>query len=1061
MISSQRDGASAVPTGSKIHALAKVFAAVILCAAFLLSAAAWSAETTPEYGIRDKSPTVMAFTNANIVASPATTYQNATLLIRDGKVAAVGTNVTIPPEAIVVDLSGKTIYPAFIDPFTDYGIEKQRSEPRRGNDTPQYEGHREGANAWNDAIHSEIDWVSQFKPDSDEARNLAKFGYGTVQSCRLDGIFRGRSFVATLAPKLPNDVILRAYSLPFMSFDKGSSRQQYPSSLMGSIALIRQTLYDLDWYQKARAAYAQNRDQEMPEFNRAIEALADIKSRTIMFDPGDKLSILRADAIAKEFGLTNLYLGSNYEYAILNDLKATGAALVLPLDFPDAPDVKSPDDAVAVSLAEMRHWEMAPSNAKLLADAGVEFAFTTNGLDRDRDFFTALQKVVMRGLTKQQALAALTTIPARMCGVQNLVGTLEPGKLASFGVYDGDIFDKTRKLYSVWVAGDEIKLDDLPQFELRGTYNLTLGNDTWELKVSGSAERPRGNLQVGDKRARIENLEIDGKLVRFTIKLDTEPYNGVVRFSGESDAGALAGVAALPDGSDIPWRAELVTPYEEGTAESDREEGDREERGDSPWQQSSEVKSDLPLVSRLTYPNRSFGLSEQPPQEAVLIQNATIWTSEDDGILEETDLLIQKGKFTQIGKDLPVPAGVRIIDGTGLHVTAGIIDEHSHIAISRGVNEGSHAITSEVRIGDVVNPEDISIYRVLAGGATMSQLLHGSANPIGGQAQMIKHKWGLNAEGLKYKLTPPSIKFALGENVKQSNWGENYNIRYPQSRMGVETIMKDGFQTAEEYEKEWNDYNALSNSAKAKTVPPRKDLMLDALLDIIRGRMFIHCHSYVQSEILMLMRLAEEFGFTVQTFTHILGGYKVAGEMREHGASAGSFSDWWAYKFEVYDANAYSPALMAEKGVVVGINSDDSEMARRLNQEAGKSVMYGGMSQEEAIKMVTINPAIQMRIQDYVGSIKVGKDADFAIWDGNPLSTYTKCLQTWIEGRNYFSWEKDKAEREAIARERNALIQKILQSDSPRREFGSRRGYEEEEREYHCDDNIDVWRSLK
>lgn len=1059
MASSQRVFSSAVPVRSL--GSPQLFM-LLICSLFLIlvgSVSALGAETTPEFGIRDKSPTVMAFTNATIVVSPTIKYDHATLVIRDGRIVSVGPNATIPDEAIVIDLQGKTVYPAFVDPYTDYGVEKTKEQRRRGNQRPQYEGHRTGANSWNDAIHSEINWISEFKPDAMEAKSFARFGYGTVQSCRLDGIFRGRGFVTTLASGLPNDVVLRPESMPFLSFNKGTSQQEYPESLMGSIALIRQTLYDLDWYEKAQAAYQRNPDQKMPEFNRSIEALEGIKSQTLLFDPEDKLSILRADKIAKEFGLTDIYVGTNYEYAILNDLKATGAEMILPLNFPDAPDVKTADDAAAVSLADLRQWEMAPSNAKYLADAGVKFAFTSKGLDHDRDFWTALQKVVMRGLTEEQALAALTTIPAQMCGVSDMVGTLEKGKLASFGIYDGDIFDKTQKLYSVWVAGKEIKLDNLPEFELRGTYDLKVGQDTWELKFTGSAERPRGNVKLGEKRARVENLETDEKQLSFTLKLSTDKYDGVLRFAGEYDNDTLSGMVALPDGEETGWQAILTAPY------VDKEEGGNG-GGDSDstsmrGRPPERIKSDLPLVSRLTYPNRSYGVTEQPPQEDVLLKNAKIWTSEDEGILEGADLLIKDGKFAQIGKDLPVPDGVRVIDCTGKDVTAGIIDEHSHIAISRGVNEGSNAITSEVRIGDVINPEDISIYRLLGGGVVMSHSLHGSANPIGGQCQLIVHRWGEDAEGLKYEPMPPTIKFALGENVKQSNWGEQYTIRYPQSRMGVESIMKDGFQAAEEYERAWNDYNALSKAEKQKTIPPRNDLQLDALLDVLRGRMFIHVHSYVQSEILMLMRLAEEFGFTVQTFTHILEGYKVADEMREHGATAGSFSDWWDYKFEVYDAIAYSPALMMQKGVVVGINSDDNEMARRLNQEAGKSILYGDMSQEDAIKMVTINPAIQMRIEDQVGSIKVGKDADFVIWSGNPLSTYTKCEQTWIEGRNYFSWEKDLAERKRIAEERNALIQKILKSDSPRQEFGQRRGFEPKEKNYNCDDDFDVWRLLK
>jgi len=373
---------------------------------------------------------------------------------------------------------------------------------------------------------------------------------------------------------------------------------------------------------------------------------------------------------------------------------------------------------------------------------------------------------------------------------------------------------------------------------------------------------------------------------------------------------------------------------------------------------------------------------------------------------------------------------VRVLDAAGKHLTPGLIDEHSHVAISHDVNEGTHAVTAEVRIGDVTNPDDINIYRALAGGTTILRSLHGSANPIGGQAQVIKLRWGSSPEEMKYVKAPPSIKFALGENVKQSNWGEQFTVRYPQSRMGVETIIKDAFQAALEYEKAWDVYNSIGSSQRQRTVPPRRELQMDALLEVLQSRMFITCHSYVGTEILMLIRLAEEFGFTVQTFTHVLEGYKVADEMAAHGSGGSCFSDWWAYKFEVYDAIPYNTCIMHDRGVVTCVNSDSPELGRRLNQEAAKSVTYCGMSPEEALKMVTINPAILLRVDEYVGSIKVGKEADFVIWNGNPLSVYSHPEQTWIEGRRYFDMVQDHRMREQVRHEKAQLVQKVLTSKS-------------------------------
>ena len=1014
-------------------------------------------KSTPELAIRDKTPTLFAFTHATIVVSPSQTLEDATLVIREGKIVAVSKTTVVPADAEVFDLKGKFIYPAFIEPYSEYGLEREPGGRPDRFGWPQYEGRRVGVDSWNDAVRPEINWITSFKPDAEQAKDFIKTGYAIAQSCRLDGVFRGRAVVALLNDGLPNDQIIMPVAGHFLSFDKGSSRQEYPSSLMGSIALLRQTFYDADWYARAQLALQRSPAQPGIETNLSLAALANVKTEPVVFDPGDDLSLLRADKIAKEFGLTQSYLGSGYEYAIVNDVAAIGANLILPLNYPKAPYVKTAEDALDVKLADLRHWEMAPSNPSILEKHHVEFAFTSAKLKDREQLLKNIRLAIKRGLTKSTALAALTTIPAKLCGITDKAGTLEAGKLANFIVASNAIFDEDVELYSVWIAGKENRLEQPPKSDIRGNYKLTLENNSWDLKIVGKLGRPEASISSGALTRKIDNLDTDGNELQFTLNLDTLNYKGVLRFTGLRTERDFAGTCTLPEGKSVVWRANFLSEFQEG-ADTTKSDGENKSEGRGRREKRADDGSDTLIVSKLTYPNRSYGLPAPPEQETVLIRNATVWTSAAEGTLENTDVLVLKGKFSAVGKNLTAPAGARVIDATGKHVTAGIIDEHSHIAISKGVNEGSHSITSEVRIGDVVDPEDINIYRTLAGGVTMSQLLHGSANPIGGQAQVIKHRWGSNAEGLKFAPAPPTIKFALGENVKQSHWGDRYNTRYPQTRMGVETIMKDAFLTAKEYEAATAKYNALSSADKQHTVPPRRDLQLDALNDVRNSKMFIHCHSYHQTEILMLMRLAEELGFRVGTFTHILEGYKVADEMREHGASANSFADWWAYKFEVYDAIPYNVALMTEKGVLSGINSDDAEMSRRLNQEAGKSVLYGGMSELEAIKLVTINPAKQLKVDSYVGSIKVGKDADFVIWSGDPLSTYSRAEQTWIEGRCYFSLAKDSLLRADILAEKNALIQKILKSGGGEKDRGPGSGFKPPEKEWHCDDIIDVWR---
>ncbi|MGI9518643.1 MAG: amidohydrolase, partial [Pirellulaceae bacterium] len=408
-------------------------------------------------------------------------------------------------------------------------------------------------------------------------------------------------------------------------------------------------------------------------------------------------------------------------------------------------------------------------------------------------------------------------------------------------------------------------------------------------------------------------------------------------------------------------------------------------------------------------------------------------------ILEDAAVLIADGQIAGVYRqDETRPDADRVVDGAGRHLTPGIIDCHSHFATDSGVNEGSQAITAEVRIGDFIDCDDITIYRQLAGGVTASNILPGSANPIGGQNQVVKLRWGMCDEDLKMPEAPQGIKFALGENVKRSSSSRSRRPddpppRYPTSRMGVEQLFHDTFRAARQYKAKHDDWNS-----NREGLPPQRDLELDAIAEILDGTRWIHCQSYRQDEILALIRVLDEYGITIGTFQHILEGYKVAEKMAEHGAMASAFSDWWAYKFEVYDAIPYAGKLMHDAGIVVSYNSDDGELATHLNQEAAKAVRYGGVEPEEALKFVTLNPAKQLRIDQYVGSIAPGKHADVVLWSGPPLSAYTRCEQTWIDGRKFFDVEEDAERRYQVDRMRQTLIQKILSSGEEMRTDDSR-----------------------
>jgi imidazolonepropionase-like amidohydrolase len=424
----------------------------------------------------------------------------------------------------------------------------------------------------------------------------------------------------------------------------------------------------------------------------------------------------------------------------------------------------------------------------------------------------------------------------------------------------------------------------------------------------------------------------------------------------------------------------------------------------------------LPFLTRAATPPAA--------RPVILIQNATILTV-SHGTIEHGSILIKDGKIAEVGTSVKAPKDAQVFDAAGQFVIPGIIDCHSHIAVDGSVNEGSVSVSSIVNIADVLNPDDIDIYRDLAGGVTVANVLHGSANSIGGQTLVIKLRWGLPASKLPFEGAVPGIKFALGENPKRSNFSiPGATPRYPTTRMGVEETIRTAFAEARDYKKTWDDYDKRVAGGDKNRIPPRRDLRLDPLVEVLEGKRYVHSHCYREDEILMLLRVAKEFGFKVRTLQHVLEGYKVADEIAAAGTGASTFSDWWAYKVEAYDAIPYNAAIMTRRGVVVSINSDDAEEATHLNQEAAKTMKYGGLTHDEALKLVTLNPAIQLGIDKRVGSIDVGKDADLVIYNHDPLSAYAVVQQTLIDGRVYFDRKRDISEREAREKEKKALMEK-------------------------------------
>ncbi len=982
-----------------------------LLVAFLLSKTFVAQETFPQNSTSDVKHTTYAFTNATIFLSEDQRINNGTLLIKDGFIISATENGKAPAGAVVYDLKGKFIYPGLIDTYTTYGI----SDPKKAkvSHSPQQNSTTKGAVDWNQAVKPETNALNLFATSNKDAEEMRELGFGAVLTFQKDGIVRGSACVVTLGDGKENDLIIKDKAAAMYSFDKGVSTQDYPSSLMGSIALIRQTYLDAAWYKS---------NTSKKEFNISLEAFNNLKNLPQIFESSNKLNALRAAKIGAEFNIPYIVKGSGTEYQCLDEIKKTNCKFILPLNFPAAYDVEDAYDAMNISLSDLKNWEMAPVNPFAFEKYAIPFAITTADLKDKKMFWKNLRKAISYGLSEKQALKSLTTIPAEMLGLTNELGKLKAGYIANFIITSGNLFDEKTVIYENWIQGTIYKIKDYNAVDMRGTYDLTYGDIHEQLLIDGESNQPTGKI-VRDTAKIPVKIAILGNTISISFK--PQHQEGSIRLSGSYTATPVKmnGQGQNTIGDWINWTAVFKTA---STAENVKKDS---------------LKKEQPSFGKVIYPFCAYGkpLDEhngfdklvtqfKNRYDAVLIKNVTVWTNEADGILKNKDVYITEGRIVRIDDDINATklAFAKIIDGTGKHLTPGIIDEHSHIAIAGGANEMAQASTAEVRIGDVIDPEDINIYRQLSGGVTCSQLLHGSANPIGGQSALIKLRWGKPAEEMKYAKADGFIKFALGENVKQSNWGDNNTIRFPQSRMGVEQVYYDYFIRAREYDRKQKAFAALSDKMKATAEPIRRDLELEAIAEILNKKRFITCHSYVQSEMNMLMHVADSMGFTVNTFTHALEAYKIADKIKARGTGASTFSDWWAYKMEVQDAIPYNASLLNEMGIVTAINSDDAEMGRRLNQEAAKTIKYGGMSEEDALKLVTLNPAKLLHISDRVGSIKVGKDADLVLWSDHPLSIYSHVEKTIIDGQLYYDQEEDKLLREDMQKERTRIIQKMM-----------------------------------
>ncbi len=1011
-----------------------VFLILIVGSVLLTYFAQGWAQTKPIEGIRENTPQVHALTNARIVQAPGRVIEKGTIVLRDGRIEAVGAQVTPPADARIWDYSGMTIYAGLIESYSHVGLPKEKRMPGQpGQQTPASTpttSQRKGAEHWNSNVRSEVKVLDNLQPGKDDFKKLRALGFTAALVLPDKGIFSGSGAVVSLGDNPPGEQLLKNNVVQNVNFkSSGDFRSRtYPSSQMGVIALIRQTFLDAQWYQKAHQAYSLNPNgQTRPESNDALAALKMVvgNQQPVLFAVEDDLNFLRAAKVAKEFGLNSWVLGSGYEYRQLDLIKKTGLPVILPVNFPEAPEVETPEEALNVDLMDLSHWDAAPQNPKHLQDAGIQFTLTSANLKKPADFHQRVRQSIERGLPEEAALSALTTTPASLLGLDKQLGTVDSGKLGHLVITNGNLFKEKTKILDVWIDGNRFQVNKKPEFEPAGKWTMTFTIPEadpvkLELALKGEASSLKGSLLKDTTTINMKKVVLNRKRLSMSFPGKDLGFAGVIRMSGAVADKQISGQGEMPDGRWFKWRAEWQESIEPEKSAAKRKP----------------AVAQKPAKAPLSPPG-AFGFSQPPEQpKHILVRNATIWTSGPQGKLTNAEMLITRDKITQIGENLKAPSDALIIDAKGKHVTPGIIDSHSHTGLS-SINEGTQAITSETRTVDVIDNYDISIYRELAGGLTSLNQLHGSANPIGGQNSIIKLRWGVKKpEDLIIKDAPAGQKFALGENVKRSR--SPNNNRYPDTRMGVEQIIRDRLKAAQDYEKEWAKYNTLRN--KKTAIPPRRDLELESLLEILQGKRVVHCHAYRQDEMLMIIRVAEDFGFKLSTMDHGLEGYKVAETMAQNGVGVSTFSDWWAYKFEVIDAIPYAAALMHNAGVVVSLKSDSDELARRLNTEAAKAVKYGGISEEEALKFVTLNSAKLLGIDHRTGSLEPGKDADFVVWNGSPLSTYTMCEQTWIDGRKYFDREKDLEMRQQIAAERARIVQKVLASSSKGKTPGKPKG---------------------
>ncbi|MFN0053964.1 MAG: amidohydrolase family protein, partial [Planctomycetales bacterium] len=980
-----------------------------------------------------------AIVKARIVVSPDEELDQGTLVIRDGLIVAVGREVPLPPDAEVIDGAGMILYSGFIDAassallipekapqppagrpidFSRFALAATPPDNRKGL-TPDFAAH--------EALRSD--------PPLFEARR--KLGLTAIHVVPTGRIASGRGALLSTSGLPPREALLQPETLPQFHLAPPPG-PGYPATMMGALAHLRQAFLDAAHNQMQHQLYArQTPGVARPPEDPVLAALSDAveKHRPSLFLAQSRDDIHRALDFAQEHHLSPVLWGVREGARCAERIKADGAGVIVQMSWGNEPPVEpnKPADALVPQLKDpervqsdrRERWRQQVAGLKALHDQGIRFALSSEGMPDAADLMKSMRQAIAAGLPRQAALAALTRNAAALLGQESRMGTLTAGKLAHVVALNGPFDDERSKVRLVFVDGLKFEYhksaEPVPATPAGPPAEPAVVAGMWQLEIdagdaklaasvelkqtgtalSGTFRSPQGDGKIASGKAEGGNLE-------FVVAIGAGAQTIELKFTGsaaELKEGRLQGTLKSAFGGVTKWSASRKPDPEAPK---------------NPVAIGIDDAPDIPPAGRAEPTALALALGEWPTEiEAdrlqrplrtggqVLLKNATVLTGLGEP-LPETSILVRDGKIAAISRDLAADASVTVIDCTGRFIMPGIIDTHSHIMFAEGmggVNEATLSIVPEVRVRDVIRSNDPSAYRALAGGVTAARLLHGSANVIGGQDAVVKLKFGDLPRDQLLHGNPQGVKFALGENVKfQTN-------RFPNTRLGVEATLQRAFLEAFEYRRAWREYRqavpadnaaAAGETAAAGRLAPRRDLRLEALADILDHQKFIHSHCYRADEILMLLRVATGFGVRVWSLQHVLEGYKIAPEIVAHGASCSTFADWWAYKVEAFDATPYNAALLAEAGANIVLKSDDAELIRHLYQEAAKTLRYGNVAPDVALRMITLNSARELGLEGRMGSIEVGKDADLAVFSGHPLNAFSRCEMTLIEGELYF-----------------------------------------------------------